>query len=116
MEILDGLEHVFTETVFIRKRRVLFEDAAFDAAAEVFGEVAVDLGIDLADDALGIDLDASFARGGLGLEEERGRDKRCMERAAGKRGVRHGSKESPGRAFIPCAEAASQCKMEALAL
>ena len=56
--LLDGFEHVFAEAVGVGERRLLVEDAAVDAAAQVLDEVAVDLGIDVADDALGIDFQA----------------------------------------------------------
>ena len=52
---------------------MFIEDAAFDAAAEVFGEIAVDLPIDVADFALGIEFDP---RGG-GLAHATDYEGRC---------------------------------------
>ena len=68
-ELARRVEHVLAEAVGIGERRLLFEDAAFDAAAEVLDEVAVDLGIDVADHALGIDLDARAEGGRLSAQD-----------------------------------------------
>src|SRR5579884_2557689 len=61
VQIADRLHHVFAIAVAVRQRRAFLEDAALDAAAEVFGEVAVDLRIDGRDDAVGIDADARLS-------------------------------------------------------
>ena len=71
IQILHGLQHIFAVAVGIRERRALFEDAAFDAAAQVFGEIAVDLRIDVADPAFGIDLDAGLQSLRLRAQRER---------------------------------------------
>ena len=57
-EVLGGRQHVFAESVGIGERRLLVKHAALDAAAQVLDKVSVDLGVDIADDAFGIDLDA----------------------------------------------------------
>ena len=55
------------------ERAAFLEDAAVDAAAEVLGEVAEDVRVDLADHAVGIDLDARGGGGGArGLGSQRG--------------------------------------------
>ena len=73
VELADGFEDVLAEAVGIGEGRLLFEDAAIDAAAEVLDEVAVELGIDVADDALGIDLDARAEGGRLAAQNVGGR-------------------------------------------
>ncbi len=69
IELTDRLEDVLAEAIGIREWRLLFEDAAIDAAAEVLDEVAVEHGIDVADDTLGIDLDAGVERGRLSAQD-----------------------------------------------
>ena len=65
-EPLRGLHDVLAEAVRIRERAAFLEDAAVDAAAEVLGEVAEHVRVDLADHAVGIDLDARGGGGGTG--------------------------------------------------
>ena len=69
VELADGFEDVLAEAVGIGEGRLLFEDAAVDAAAEVLDEVAIEHGIDVADDALGIDLDARAEGGRLAAQD-----------------------------------------------
>ena len=56
VQILGGGQHILAVSVRIGERRLLVKYAAFDAAAQVLDEISVDLGIDIADDAFGIDL------------------------------------------------------------
>ena len=70
-----AVEDVAAEAVAVGERRLLFEDAAVDAAAEVLDEIAVNQRVDVADDALGVDFDARAQRRGLAAEDEgRGAD------------------------------------------
>src|SRR3954451_15852336 len=57
VELLRAFEDVAAEAVAVGKRRFLVEDAAVDAAAQVLDEISVDQRVDVADDALGVDLD-----------------------------------------------------------
>ena len=88
VQLLRGVEHIAAEAVRIGERGAFVEHAAFDAAAEVFDEIAVDFRIDVADDALGIDLDPCLQ--GFRLRAKRrnvqckGRGERESELAAGK--------------------------------
>ena len=65
LRLLGGIEHVGAVALRVGELRALLEDAAVDAAAEVLDEVAVELGVDVADGALGVDLDAGFQGGSL---------------------------------------------------
>ena len=65
MQAFDSLQNVCAKAFLIRQPRAFFENAAFNAAAEMFNEIAVELRIDLADDSAGIELDARGLRAGL---------------------------------------------------
>ena len=71
IEILNGLHDVFAVAVLVGQRGTFLEEAALDAAAEMLGEVAVNLRIDIADPAIGIDFDACLQGFGLSRAEER---------------------------------------------
>ncbi|HZE12236.1 MAG TPA: hypothetical protein VE086_00630 [Chthoniobacterales bacterium] len=73
MQILDSLEHVGAKTFFVREPRAFFENAAFDAAAEMFDEIAVEFRIDFADGTGGIQSDTGGLRAGLPAVKEGGR-------------------------------------------
>ena len=62
MQIICRLENVFAESVAVGKAVAFVEDATGDAAAQVFDEVAVKLGIDLTNFTISVD----FNSGGLG--------------------------------------------------
>lgn len=99
VEALDGFEDVLAKAGGIGERIAFVEDAAGDAATEVFDEVAVELGIDLADLAIGVDFDAGGLRGSLAATEESGRgggDEAGGEGAPGEDGIWGGH----GSAFI----------------
>src|SRR5438045_1928951 len=62
VQIPDGLHHIFSETAGVRERRAFFKDAAVNTAPEVFDEIAVDFGVNLADDALSVYFDPGAQR------------------------------------------------------
>src|SRR5579863_5138073 len=62
VQLPSGVEHITAIAVRVGEWRLLFEDAALDASPQMFDEVAVNLGIDIADHTLGIDLDTSLDR------------------------------------------------------
>ncbi len=82
VQFAHGIEDVFAEAIGIGEGRLLFEDAAIDAAAEMFDEVAVEQGVDVADDAFGIDFDARVERGGLAAQDIGGGGERHGEIAS----------------------------------
>ena len=69
IQFADGLQDVLAEAVGIGEGRLLLENPAVDAAAEMLDEVAVEQGIDVADDAFGIDLDARVEGSGLAAQD-----------------------------------------------
>ena len=74
---------VAAEAVGIGERGVLFEDAAIDAAAKVFQEVAVDLRIDIGDYTFGVDLDSRAGGSRLGAGYPGGGDDGCGHHGGG---------------------------------
>ena len=62
IQLLGRVQDIPAKAVGVGEGRFLLEDAAIDAAPQVLDEIAVDLRIDIADDALGIDLHAGFQR------------------------------------------------------
>ncbi len=60
MEVVDGPQHILAETLRVREPGIFLEDTALNAAAEVLGEIAVELGIDGPDHALGVYFDPGF--------------------------------------------------------
>ncbi|MGC4048327.1 MAG: hypothetical protein QM757_01240 [Paludibaculum sp.] len=65
-EVFGSFHDVFSETACIGKRAAFLVDAAIDAAAEVFGEIAEHVRMDFADFAVCVDLDASLRALGVG--------------------------------------------------
>ena len=72
MQILDRLEHVAAKSFAIGQRRAFLEDASFNASAKMFGEVAVELWIDLTDNATTIETNASGIGAGLSTFQQSG--------------------------------------------
>ena len=77
-EVADGFHDVLAVALGVGERTAFLVDAAVDAAAEVLGEIAEDVGMHLADDAVGVDLDACGGlrgkREGQADSEEEGAD------------------------------------------
>jgi hypothetical protein len=57
LQQFEGLQDVFAETLFVGQRRLGLVDAAVNAASQVFGKTAEDIGIDLAQGPLQVDFD-----------------------------------------------------------
>src|SRR5712664_3971566 len=90
MHVLGRVKNIAPESVSVRERRALLEYAALDAAAKVLDEVAVNLGVNIGDHSLGINLDASGCRQRLGSRAPRGSEQCSCKRAPGKgRGFFH---------------------------
>jgi hypothetical protein len=71
MQIDDLFQHVFAESLAIGKTIAFAENAAGDATAQVLDKIAVELGIDLADFAISVNLnDGSLARSAAKLRRE----------------------------------------------
>ena len=87
VQVADGFDDVAAVAVGVGKRRALVENAALDATAEVLGEVAVDLGIDGPDHALGIDADASGERARLAAKQKGGSRQGGGELTPGDHGI-----------------------------
>src|SRR4051812_27259450 len=84
MQVLDCLQNIGAKALFIGKPRTFFKNAALNAAAQVFDEIAVKLRIDFANGAGGIEFDASGLSAGLSSLKQSGRSgKQAGEVAAG---------------------------------
>ena len=88
-----GIHDVFAEPVGIRERGTFFEYAAVDAPAKVLDEIAIDLRVDVADDAFGIDFDAGAHGWRLRSQDEgRGRERPGKGAAGNRHGVSFGKR------------------------
>src|ERR1035438_1091882 len=96
VQLLGRVEHVAAEAVGVGERRAFIEDAAFDTASQVFDEVAIDFGIDIADHPFGVDLDAGAGGGRLGAKDPWRGGQDLTKTAAGKqRECFHGMAPAP---------------------
>ncbi len=90
MHVLGRVQDVAPEPVCVREWRAFFEYTAINATAEMLDEVAVDLGVNIGDHSLGINLDASGCRHRLGPCTPRGSEQCGCKGASGKgRGLFH---------------------------